>query len=317
MDLSKSYLLLKSAIKFACIITTIFFVFFNISAAQDSKSDAIKLVLEKSGARQQIVEITQVVQALIPSQMSAYGAGESPELSEFIINNLSNYYSGDEILGRVENHFLKIYNKKYINRMLKWYDSELGKKIVEMEVEASTPQGMTEIISYSYELQQNPPEEKRMELVNELILILELDKKSLEKMKAVFVRTINGVNSSLPVEMRMEEEVIVFMTKSITGPFTEQMNALLPATFLYTYQDLSNEELVEYINFLNMDHSKWFNNNLYDSMLASIEDSANSSLLKKKSGSGESTMLKILIIYLISPESRDLTRRISRQNWVS
>ena len=200
-NLSKSFLLLKSAIKFVCVILTIFFVFYNILAAQDSKSDSIKQILEKSGARQQINEINLVVQALIPSQMSAYGAGENPELSEYITNNLSNYYSGDEILGKIENHFLKIYNKKYITRIMKWYDSELAKKIVEMEVKASTPEGVTEIISYSYQLQQNPPEEKRLELINELLLILELEKKSLEKMKAVFVRTINGVNSNLPGNM--------------------------------------------------------------------------------------------------------------------
>lgn len=71
-----------------------FFIFFNITAARDSKSDAIKQMLDKSGAKQQIYVITQVVQALIPSQMSAYGAGDSPELSEYIISNLSNNYSG-------------------------------------------------------------------------------------------------------------------------------------------------------------------------------------------------------------------------------
>lgn len=46
------------------------------------------------------------------------------------------------------------------------------------------------------------------------------------------------------------------------------------ATCQITTQDLSNDELGEYINFLNIDYSKWFNNNLYDSVLASIEDSA-------------------------------------------
>ena len=220
-DLSISLHALKRTIKFVCIILTGFFSFFSVTAAQDTKTASIKQMLEKSGARQQINEITQVVQALIPSQMSAYGAGDSSELSEFIINNLSNYYSGDEILGRIENHFLKNYNKKHINKIMKWYDTDPGKKIVEMEVKASTPEGAAAIISYSYQLQLNPPEEKRMELVNELILILELDKKSLEKMKAIFVRTIDGVNSSLPGDRRMEDEVIEFMTKSITGPFTE------------------------------------------------------------------------------------------------
>ena len=108
---------LERTIKFASIMLTGFFIFFNITAAQESKSAVIKQMLEKSGSRQQIYEITQVVKALIPSQMSAYGAGDNPEISEFIINNLSSYYSGDEILGRVENHFLNNYNKQYINKI--------------------------------------------------------------------------------------------------------------------------------------------------------------------------------------------------------
>jgi hypothetical protein len=265
---------LKKIVKYIFITVTGTFLFFQISEAQEAKSAAVRQVLEKSGAREQIVELTNIVQVLIPSQMTAYDVPESSELSEYIINNLPNYYSGDEILGRIEKHFLINYNKNYINKVMNWYDTDLGKRIVEMEIAASTPEGAASIISYSYQLQLNPPEEKRMELIDELILLLELEKKSVEKLKTVFIRTIKGTNSSLPEDRRLGDDVIDFMTKSITRPFTEQIKTFLPATFLYTYQDISDDELGEYIDFLNQDYTKWFNDNLYDSMLSSIEDSA-------------------------------------------
>jgi len=248
------------------------FLYSNISTAEDKKLDIVRQVLEKSGAKQQISEIPQVVQALLPAQMAVYNASDSSEISEFIMNNLATYYSGNEIFKRVEKHFLENYKKKYFDRIMNWLETDLGKRIVKMEVVASTPEAATAILSYSLQLQSSPPEKKRMEMIETLIEVIEIDKRFSSKMEAIYMRMMKGVNSSLPEDRRIEDEELEIVKKSLLETLSGQMNSFLLSTYLYTYQELSNEELEKYIDFLSEKSSKWFNRNLFDIMLAAIED---------------------------------------------
>ena len=226
------------------------FLHFNITSAEDQKLNIIKQVLEKSGAKQQIGEIPQVVQVLLPAQMSAYNVSDNSKISEFIVKNLAGYYSGDEILERVEKLFLQKYSKQNFDTIMNWLQTDPGKMIVKMEVAASTPEAAMEILSYSQQLQFSLPEQTRMDMIEKMIAVLELDQKFSAKVEAIYIRMIKGINSSLPEDRRIENEELEIVKKSVLETASAQMNSFLLSTYLYTYQGLSNEDLKKYITFL-------------------------------------------------------------------
>lgn len=211
---------------------------------------------------------------LLPAQMSAYNVSDNSEISEFIMKNLSGYYSGNEILERVEKLFLQKYSKQNFDAIMNWLQTDPGKIIVKMEVAASTPEAAMEILSYSQQLQLSPPEQTRMDMIEKMIAVLESDQRSSAKVEAIYIRMIKGINSSLPEDRRIENEELEIVKKSVLEAASAQMNSFLLSTYLYTYQGLSNEDLKKYITFLEQEPSKWFNQILFDAMIAAVEDSS-------------------------------------------
>lgn len=147
----------KTTLKILSAITVI--SLFSLGCPQVFATGDEKLInelLEKSGATQQISMLPDVIKVMVPIQMAMYGAGEgiSAAAGEKISTE---FFVGEDILDNVSGELAKDFNRKYAEKYMIWLDTALGKKITELEVNASSPEAALAVLAYSVKLQQQPP----------------------------------------------------------------------------------------------------------------------------------------------------------------
>lgn len=241
----------------------------QVLAAGDEK--LISELLQKSGATQQISMLPDVIKVMIPIQMAMYGAGEgvSAAAGEKISTE---FFVGEDILDNVSRELVKDFNRKHAEKYMKWLDTALGKKITELEVNASSPEAALAVLAYSVKLQQQPPSDERIALVARLIEVLNAVEHAGERSGIIMIKVSRGINSSLPKDRRTPDDVLEKVGDIYKKVSAGQMESFIMPTFLYTYESLSDEELGKYVDFLDTREARWFNQILLDAQLAAIEN---------------------------------------------
>ena len=130
-----------------------------------------------------------------------------------------------------------------MEKYLEWLNTDFGKKITDLEIKGSSSEAVFAIMSYAFKIQSNPPDEKRIELAERLIRILDIAEHGVKKSETIFLKMIEGMNKTLPENRRLSEEVIETIKISVKKSAAKQMENLLIPTVLYIYQSLSDDEL--------------------------------------------------------------------------
>lgn len=231
----------------------------------------INELLEKSGAAQQISMLPEVIRVMVPTQMAIYGAGEgvSAAAGEKISTE---FFVGEDILDNVSGELAKDFNRKYAEKYMEWLDTDLGKKITELEVNASSPEAAMAALGYSVKLQQQPPSDERIALVERVIQVLDAVEQAGKRSGTIMIKISRGINSSLPMDRRTPNDVLDKVGDIYKKTSAGQMESFIMPTFLYTYESLSDEDLGKYVDFLDTKEARWFNQILLDAQLAAIEN---------------------------------------------
>ena len=262
----------KTTLKILSAITVI--SLFSLGCPQVFATGDEKLInelLEKSGATQQISMLPDVIKVMVPIQMAMYGAGEgiSAAAGEKISTE---FFVGEDILDNVSGELAKDFNRKYAEKYMIWLDTALGKKITELEVNASSPEAALAVLAYSVKLQQQPPSAERIALVERLIEVLDAAEHAGKRSGMIMIKVSRGINSSLPKHRRTPDDVLEKVGDIYKKASVSQMESFIIPAFLYTYEPLSDEELGKYVDFLNTREALWFNRILFDAQLAAIEN---------------------------------------------
>ncbi len=238
---------------------------------QQSKNKLILEILEKSGAKQQIEAIPMVVQSLIQIQLAAQGMNNNQELSLAIQKSFEKFFLAENMIKAITKHFEANFNRTHLEKYLEWLNTDFGRKITDLEIKGSSPEAVFAIMAYSFQIQANPPEEKRMKLSQELIKILDVEKQGAKKSEAIFIKMIEGMNKNLSEEQKLSGDIIENIKLTVKKSAEDQMNMLLIPTILYIYQSLSDDEFEKYTDFLKTEAGQWFNKHLLDATLFAIE----------------------------------------------
>lgn len=240
---------------------------------QADRDKLIQELLEKSGAEQQISQLPEVIKVLLPIELDIYGVkGEvASAFAEFNEKISTEFFVATDILEMVSKHLQQNFNRSHIERYLKWLDTKLGKKITKMEVDASSPEAALAIMTFAMELQEKPPEENRLALIERLIKTLDISEKGAKRSGAIFLEVTTGINQNLPQDRRIPEDMMKKMKTAFQKTMVTQLESFLVPTFLYTYQSLSDKELNKYINFLDTKAARWLTQNLFEAQLIAIE----------------------------------------------
>ncbi|MFC2061320.1 hypothetical protein ACFLUV_02300 [Elusimicrobiota bacterium] len=246
---------------------------FSVCAPQIHAGDEelIQELLDKSGATKQITMLPQVIMTMLPSQLAIHNA--DTEASSTVNAKISTeYFVAENILNSVKEQLKKDFNKSYAEKYIKWLDTELGKKITQMEIDASSPEAAMSIMAYMIQLQQESPSEERIALVNKLAEVLKAAEQYEERSADIMIKIARGINKKLPKNRKTPDSQLDEIKEVYKKASVSQIGSYLIPTFLYTYQSLPDGDLKKYIDFLSTEEGVWFNQILFTTQLTAIEE---------------------------------------------
>jgi len=136
-----------------------------------------------------------------------------------------------------------------LQNLLKWYESPLGQKIVNEETSSSGADEQANLLRYLASLQENPPAQERVNLIQDLESTTQLSDLTTNITIEVLKGMIITINMSLPKDKQVEIASIEEDISNIKPLIKEEFRKQMILSSYYTYRNLSNDELKEYIAF--------------------------------------------------------------------
>lgn len=235
--------------------------------ASDPIERAIDDLMVLSGAEKQLADVGGSIVAGIDQQ----GGQLDYELKQKITTSVNQAYNSKAIKQHVRQNLKQKLSVKDIKQLFVWLKSDLGKKITRQEELASTAQAMAEFSGVAAQLKSS---QARTDLFKKLDNSLNMTQASIDMAMFTSVAVTTGLISGMPVEQRPPESqmqaILAQMRPQIESGIAAQINDLM----LYTYRNISDSELEQYITF-NLSHSgQKYNKALMGGMNTAMNEAA-------------------------------------------
>jgi hypothetical protein len=136
-----------------------------------------------------------------------------------------------------------------IKAVLTWLDSPLGKRCTQLEEAASTPRAQAEMQQYAAQLQSAPPTKERVEIFREFDSATKATESSVEMAVNSQIAVTLALMAVLPSEQQKSLDDITREAEKRKPNIETAMRSHLLVSFLYTYRDLTDAEIRQYIDF--------------------------------------------------------------------
>lgn len=155
-----------------------------------------------------------------------------------------------------------------------WLKTPLARKLTELENDAQRPESAERVGEFGASLATHPPSDSRQALIDRLDRALGGTEFGL-KAQSGFVRAmLESVNPLLPEENRKSPEqieTVIQQTRQQLGAMVEQQ---VRVGMLYTYREVPDEELEQYIEFWETDDGQWLSEAMRAAVLRAVESAS-------------------------------------------
>jgi hypothetical protein len=227
----------------------------NEKYAELEKGSLIEKVLILSNIKEQ----SQSLALLAKDEYFQYKARINPDIFAQGEKTITDSYNGSEIYKLIFEYFKDNFNREYILAVKDFFSSPLSGKISELEQKVSTPEGLGAMKKFGNDLAANPPTKERSGLVKELDEAIGATDLQIETTVTMYEGIAKAVLPVTVEDNRRSESELKNMADEMRKELKSILKGVISVSFLYTYQELNDDELKQYINFWSSDAGKWFN----------------------------------------------------------
>jgi hypothetical protein len=243
---------MQLALIFVLLIFVLWMVF-PMLAVSATDEELVGELMELSGLTQQIPRLpdeytTLVDQVLMGLDRQRYAVPKSlrRQIRQSFVDALTPERLESEIRSRLVHGLSPVSTLATVS----WLRSDLGKKVTAAELNASSAGKSVQFATFVLQLQLERPDPERLQLVRRVEEVTKGSELATEAWEAV----VTGIARALEAEYRIQdpqtrenlEEYLASVRSSIKGMF--QQGRLFQV--LFTYQSLTDEELKQYVEFL-------------------------------------------------------------------
>lgn len=231
----------------------------------DPHSRAINNLMQLSGCEKQLSELGGILTTNINKELSHIPAEQKKKIS----NAIHQAFDSLTIKLQVHQRLYDSLNPEDIQQLLIWLESDLGKKITLQEELANTAQALAEFSDVAKRLEANT---NRLALLKKLDFSANITQGSIDTATLAAIAITTGLTSSKPTNQRLPQSHLQSIYKQLrlkaSSSVSLQMNSLL----LYTYRNINDTELQQYIDFNLTRPAQKFNKAFVDGMKDAIKE---------------------------------------------
>lgn len=136
-----------------------------------------------------------------------------------------------------------------IQKVLSWLDSPMGKRCTQLEEAASTPEGQAAMRQYAAALQNSPPSQERLEIFRDFDSAIKATESAVEMVVNTEIAVTLAMMTVLPLEQQRSLDDVSRDAEKHRPYIETAMRSHVLISFLYTYKDLTDAEIQQYVGF--------------------------------------------------------------------
>ena len=176
------------------------------------------------------------------------------------------------MLETIKEHINSHMTSSELDSVLAWFDSDLGRKINKAEEDASSAEAYSQARQVSAGLQSQPQDPLRKQLISEIDRASHLSEVT-TGMKMSMIINMTEARPSASSNRDSYKEEMISQIKDRRGLIQENTTREVMARLLFAYRSMSDNELKQYLNFLNSEAGKKYADTIAEALLSAVENS--------------------------------------------
>ena len=183
-------------------------------------------------------------------------------------------FAGDALRESVRSGLLARYDVRGAAGTLAWLRSPLGRRITQLE-ELGASQQMSSSRPDARSLAAAPPAAARIALIRELQESSGVADVGVDLAMTAALALALGANAAQPdAAKRADEAAITAAIQAQRAPMAGQIEAVMQISSLFTYRELSDEELATYLEFVQSDAGRWYHDAVVAGLVSTLRRAA-------------------------------------------
>ena len=220
-----------------------------------------------SGLEAQLDVVGENLGAAIGPQIQHLPLAQGQALENAVLRE----FAAEALQREVERHLERAYQPQYAELALQWLRSPIGRRIAKLDLAAARPEGAAALESYARNIGSNPPPATRVSLIRQLDAATGMTDFTVDAALTAALATALGANGALPSAKRGAESDIRAAIEAQRDALRPEIEMMITASMLYSYQSLEDGELSSYIDFSNGEAGRWYHESVKRALLNTLE----------------------------------------------
>jgi hypothetical protein len=223
------------------------------AAPADQKSAAIDESLRLSGVRNHLAALRERLTRALEGDYRA-----DFDVRRWATRMLASSFSAESYNKSIRQALLDYYNADIMARVVTWYRSGTGRKMVRLEQSGAEPGQEGARRNYLATLENKQPSEKRLVLIFRIDESLRASEDAFATIKAVATGWSRAVEELQGEGHRTEVGQLETALTIYRAQARDQVSEDVLREMMYTYREATDAELAAYAEFLDSDAGQWF-----------------------------------------------------------
>jgi hypothetical protein len=227
-------------------------------------------IFRLSGLETQLGSLDMLVEESLAQSLQSIPTEQAERVKRAVLTELSAPQLQQQVASRLE----KVHHPQHAAAALRWLRSPQGRRITQLEIEASTPESVRALEAYAQQLRAEPPREVRLGLARELDRAIGATQFAVEVSLASARAAMSAMSGVLPAERRLDAGQIEAAIGAQREAMREGLAQASLLSTLHTYRDLTDAELEAYLAFAKSDTGRWYHGAVKQALLEALTDVA-------------------------------------------
>ena len=220
-----------------------------------------------SGLEAQLDVVGESLGAAIGPQIQHLPLAQGQALESAVLRE----FAAEALQREVERHLERAHQPEHAALVLRWLRSPIGRRIAKLDLAAAKPEAAVALQAYAYNLGNDPPTAARVTLIRQLDAATGMTDFTVDAALTSALATSLGANAALPSARRRSESDIRAAVEAQRDVLRPEIEMMITASMLYSYQSLGGAELRSYTDFSNSEAGRWYHQSVKRALLATLE----------------------------------------------
>jgi hypothetical protein len=231
----------------------------------ETETRALDTLLERSGLRVQLESLSAGVRVQF-----LLGQGRLSGEDRITIDRIvSQHFSAGALHARMRLEFEKNPDSARLAKALEWYDSPLGKRITGLELASLIPDG-----GQPQDSEHERPSPRRLDLLRRLDAGGGASDTTVDVTMSIVGSLTRAFQPALPAVARLSRGQLENELTQVRNLTLERIRRACLLNMLSAYRDLTDDELEQYVRFVESEGGQWYMSVMNGSLLIAVDAAA-------------------------------------------